>query len=133
MILEATDGSFIVELPASMEWVNEYTFNPVIQETNVTLGGSLVTQESTLRYEEITLATGRDVTFPKSTVDSLRNEFKLSGKTYNLTLNDGVVKRVIPNRTGSTISAEAWIRSNVYRPDSLFHNLTLQFYGVPNA
>lgn len=50
-----------VSLPVDLEWIDEFTWSPVAQQTEVTLGGSLLVEESIqLAGRPITLRSGQN-------------------------------------------------------------------------
>lgn len=84
--LSSNSPVFEVQLPQDLKWVDEVTWSPVQQSTDVTLSGALVVQESKqLKGRPITLQGKTDMGWIKrSTLDTLLSMRLLAGFVMNL-------------------------------------------------
>jgi hypothetical protein len=93
-------------LPADLIWTDEYRWNPVAQQENVTLDGALVVQAMAQQTgRPITLAGGEDYAWVRrSLLEQLRAKANTPEQEMTLTLNDGSEHTVI--FTGDRMSAD---------------------------
>lgn len=128
-----SDGTTTVEFPDAMEWVDEFDFSPVSQDTQRTIGGSFIVQESPLLYgRPITLQGGEQVWLLRSVWRQLVQFADTVNGKYVLTLADGNTYNVIFRRDGRTspATAEPLWRRNIQGDNDYVKNMVLQFYTV---
>ena len=114
-----------------LEWVDEFTWDPVAQEQERSLSGALIVQEGVKLYgRPITLASNGAAYFKLSVVrqlEALRDE---RGRIMLLTLPTGAQHQVIFNRAaGAPLEATPMWRAVNPGPDALYE-ITLRLITV---
>lgn len=114
-----------------MEWVEQFTWDPVEQNQDRSLTGALIIQEGVKLYgRPITLASNDGAWFTLDTVQQLEALRDQPGIVMPLTLQTGEQHHVTWNRTaGAPVEAVPLFRGVVYQPDDLF-TLTLRLITV---
>lgn len=128
-----SNGIKTVEFPDSMEWVDEFDFAPVSQDTQRTIGGSFIVQEAELLFgRTITLQGGEQVWLLRNTWRKLVDLACVVGGKYTLTLADGSTYTVIfrHDDSGSPATAEPLWRRNIQGDNDYVKNMVLRFYTV---
>lgn len=121
-----------IELPGDLEWIDEFDWSPVAAQTEVTLGGSLLVEESAqLAGRPITLRTGQAGStlwgvVPRSTVLALQALANTPRDTpMTLTLPDERTFDVLFRHT--ELAVEARPQRHVWPPeDTDLYLLTLR-------
>ncbi len=86
IILSAQDKT--VELPADLEWIDEYTWTPISHQVSTSLTGSLIIQQSRLQKgRKITLQGGSDFAWLSEEQLRLLKELLDLGVIMTLTLH----------------------------------------------
>jgi len=127
-----TDETESINIPDSLEWVDEFDFTPVTQDVKRTLGGSLIISESTLiKGMPITLQGGADVWITKGEFKALHAKASVPGKKYQLTMADGTIYSVVFARDKASPIEGKLLRRQYAAPDTAYMaNITLRFYEV---
>lgn len=119
-----------VTLPDNVQWPDELAWQPVVQSTERTLTGALVTDEEARTGGQPITLTGMWVT--RATVEALRSLEAQVATEMTLTLPGGAQKTVLWRRDGERpVEAEPlWPDApDVLTPDSLY-SLTLRLMEV---
>jgi len=83
------NGELSVDLPADLEWVDEFLWTKVKEKVEVALDGALIIQTATqLKGRPITLRGGSNVWLTREELSKLQAMMD-AGKTMTLTLADG--------------------------------------------
>lgn len=78
-----------IVLPDDLQWIDEYDWSPIDQETDYSIGGALMVQEGTKQAgRKITLSSGDWAWVSRSTVEALR-AILIAGREMVLDLGDG--------------------------------------------
>jgi hypothetical protein len=118
-----------IELPADLEWVDEYSWSPVQQNIKTTLTGALVIPEmAQLAGREMTLEGDETVWITKAVLEQLR----IKANTANLTMvmaYHGIDYNVKFHRQQPPISARLIVPFQNPQPDDVY-SLTLRLMHV---
>ena len=127
-----TDGVTTLNLPTSLEWIDEFDFSPVTQDVQRTIGGSFIIQEATLiKGQPITLQGGENVWMSRLDFITVQTLASVAGKELTLTLTDGRVFTVIFNRSsGNPFSAVSLWRKNIQEDTDKVKRVVLKFYTI---
>tara|TARA_B110000238_G_C16068770_1_gene413951 strand:+ start:606 stop:1001 length:396 start_codon:yes stop_codon:yes gene_type:complete len=127
-----TDGVTTLNLPLSLEWTDEFDFSPVTQDTQRTIGGGFIVQESALTNgQPITLQGGEDVWMDRSMFKDIQTLASVAGKELTLTLTDNRVFTVIFNRSnGNPFSSVPLWRKNIQENTDKVKRVVLKFYTI---
>lgn len=127
-----TDNDLVtIELPDSLEWVDQYNYSKVRQDLQYTIGGNVVISENSVDVgRPITLVSGGNVWVTKLIFDQLKNTSDIVDVSYTLTVADGTSYNVMFDRTkGPCVEGKPILRQNV--PDNTsYFTLTLRFLEV---
>ena len=135
-MITLSDGTDTIELHKDLYWQDEFTTNRVVQRSQRTLGGNLITQIATLVSGlPFTLAPEDDQSAPttREVLAQLRNWAAVPGKQMTLTLR-GVAYPVIfrhPDDENGPPAVEArpWIHYN-QMVDADIYLCTFRFLGI---
>lgn len=130
-MLTLSDGTTTITLPDSMEWVDEYSWSPIQQDIQFTIGGNLINSESTVtKGRPITLVSGEDVWVEKSVIDELITLKNTIDKTYTLTMPSGSTYTVkFDRRDNNELEAKPVFRQ-IIRPSTANYTLTIRLMEV---
>jgi hypothetical protein len=121
-----------INLPDDLHWVDEFSWSPVAQTADYSIGGSLFIEESTkLAGRPITLGGAYDDMgwVRRSVVKQLEVARNILGQQFTLTLKDGTVFTVMFRQEAGAVDARpviAWDQVN----DDDWYRLILKFMEV---
>lgn len=97
-----------ITLPAGLQWVDEFNWQPVMQSTQRTLAGGLVLQERGLSAgRPITLSGGSDHGWiARSVLESLYALASVAGQTHTLSIRGTTYSVRFYHEDGNAIEAE---------------------------
>lgn len=135
-MITLSDGTDTIELHKDLYWQDEFSTNRVVQRSQRTLGGNLITQIATLVSGlPFTLAPEDDQSAPtrREVLAQLRNWAAVPGKQMTLTLR-GVAYPVIfrhPDDENGPPAVEArpWIHYNQMVDEDIYL-CTFRFLGI---
>lgn len=127
-----SDGTTTINLPDSLEWINEFEYSPVTQDIKRTIGGGFIVQEGVLLNGiPITLQGGDNVWVSRQTIKQIATIASVAGKELVLTLADTRQFNVIFRRDdGTPFSASPLWRKNVQIDADNMKRLVLKFYTI---
>lgn len=129
-MLTLSDGTTTITLPDSIEWVDEYDWNKVLQDIRPTIGLSLVIHENEVTDgRPITLETGSEVWVKKSVIDALYALVNVANKVFTLTLPDTRTFQVMFNRESKPFDAKPIFRQIIQDADADY-TLTLRLMEI---
>jgi len=130
-----TDGTTTINLPDSLEWVDEFDFSPVTQDIQRTIGGSFIVQEGALLHgQPITLQGGENVWTTRQVMKDIQTLASVPGKELVLTLADGRSFDVIFRRDdGNPFSSARLWRKDVQVDADKVKRIVLKFYTIQGA
>ncbi len=120
-----------VEIPDTLQWVDEYEYSEIGQTVGRSVTGAIVVQEQSKTYgREITLAGGPDGGWiTRATLDLLK-AIEATGAAAVLSYHDGRTFNVVFNRqAGPPIEAQQVMRF-AYPDAETWYTLTLRFLTV---
>lgn len=107
MSITITDGAITMDLPGDLEWVDEYAWTPVVQETGYSLTGALIVEAGIKQAgRTITLRSGDDRAWvSRADVDQLHAWASVPGRQLTLTLR-GVARAVVFDHAQPPVDAQ---------------------------
>ncbi|AWY02816.1 hypothetical protein [Alteromonas phage JH01] len=127
-----SDGTTTINLPTSLQWVDEFDFSPVTQDVKRTIGGSFIVQEATLLHgRPITLEGGENVWTTRQVMKQIQTLASVPNKALVLTLADGQTFNVIFRRdNGNPFSSVPLWRKDITVDADKVKRLVLRFYTI---
>ncbi|WP_281645563.1 hypothetical protein [Parendozoicomonas sp. Alg238-R29] len=135
-ILEAPpfDGTGVrIELPADLDWQNEFDWSPIAQNTDRSASGANIIQQTRRHYgQPVELSSGRDWDVDRAKVIAVK-QLEESALPVKLTLADGRVLFCVFDRAGGipvdAKSMWAW-RNGEALPDDHPYSLTVRLLTI---
>lgn len=126
------DGTTTITIDDDLEWVDEFSFIPVTQDVQRTIGGNQVIQEAALvKGRPITLSGGESVWMPKKVLKDLQTMMSQVGVVMTLTMpNSDTYKVIFRHGEGDVISGKPVHRQTVTSDDTMYHNVTLKLMEI---
>lgn len=120
-----------VSLPADLQWVDEFGWNPVAQTTERSLTGALLVQEAALSYGRPIIFQGGDngAWIKRSDLVALKAKADQVGLVMALDYH-GTEHSVIFDRTAQPLSATEVLRLSNPDTEHLYNNLTIRLLTV---
>jgi hypothetical protein len=132
-MMQLTDGVTTLTLPDDLEWVDEFTWNPVVQDMGYSLTGALIVkvQSERMAGRAITLQSPpQQAAIQRSTLNTLKVWADTPGKVLSLTLRS-VARNVVFRHQDGPLQAEAlghW--SDISLSDATLYFITLRFMEI---
>lgn len=120
-----------INLPSDLEWVDEYTWSPVKNKTDITLTGALIIQEAAqLTGREITLQGGTEASWvTRAVVDSLKAKSDIVDNIMTLSYH-GRSFSVAFNRAGGNPINSRLIQRIANPQTGDYYSLTLKLMEI---
>jgi hypothetical protein len=130
-MITLSDGTTPLELPGDFEWADEYTWQPVVQDSGYTLTGALVVETATkLAGRPITLVGADDRAWiTRADLDQLRTWADIPGQELTLTLR-GVGHTVLFRHQAGALDAVEQILFVEDPAAGTYYRLTLRFMEI---
>lgn len=121
-----------IDLPADMEWSDQWTHSQVRQATEITLSGAVVIEEAARQgARPITLEGGAGASWiTRATLDALHAAAQIAGKTMTLDYH-GTAYTVRFRHADGAISARQVMRTENPGPDHYFEDITIRLMESP--
>lgn len=118
-------------LPDGLDWTDEHSWSPVVQEANHTLSGALVVETAEkLAGRPITLESAEDRAWlPFSTVQTLRAWAAIPGAEMTLTLRGQARQVVFRHQDAPAVEAWPILFKAIYQTDDWWR-VNLKFMEV---
>jgi len=126
-----TDGTTSVTLPADLEWIDEYAWQPVEQSTEYSVTGALIVDQAERQAgREITLAGEQDrSTLLRATLDQLAAWAAIPGEELTLTLRT-IAHTVIFNHPNALEAAQLVAGAPIDTAGGGRYRITLRFLEI---
>ena len=121
-----------VTLPDSLQWVDEFTWHPVVQSVAYGVTGALFVQEGVkAKGREITLIGTEETGWvTRSVVLSLQTKRDTAGWTGNLTLPDARVFKVMFRNSDNALEVSPVVPYNQYDSNQMFQVAAIKLMEV---
>lgn len=129
MILD--DGVTAITFTNNLVWSDEFSWSPVQQSQQYSIGGTLVIQEATkLSGRPITLTGGDSVWESRAVVEALHDASLQSFKQFTLTLHDNSTKTVMFDKQNAPVETQALFVGQDINTDDQYIINALRFVEV---
>lgn len=129
MILD--DGVTPIVFSDHLVWSDEFSWSPVQQSKQYSIGGTLVIQEAKkLSGRPITLVGGEKVWEPRSVVEALHAASLLTFQEFTLTLYNGATKTVMFDKQNNPVDVQALFTGQDEQANDQYIVNTLRFVEV---
>jgi len=125
------DGTTSITFTDQLVWSDEFSWSPVQQSQQYSIGGTLVIQEAKkLSGRPVTLIGGGSVWETKLTIKALHAASLLTYQQFTLTLNDGRALTVMFDKQNNPIEATALFTGQDELDSDQYTINTLRFVEV---
>ena len=120
-----------INLPADLEWIDEYTWSPVKNKSDISLAGKLIIQEAAqLKGREITLQGGTEASWvTRAIVDALKAKADTADNQMTLSYHGRNFTVAFNRANGNPIDSRLIQRKADPQSDD-FYSLTLKLMEV---
>ncbi len=131
MSITLSDGTTSLELPGDFNWIDEYTWNPIIHDVGYTLSGSMVVEIATKQTGRPISLVGADdrAWITRSMLNQLRAWADTAGLELTLTIR-GVDHTVIFRHQDKGIDAVEQIMFVEDPTENTYYRITLRFLEI---